>query len=408
MPDINLLNDTRSTTNGSSSAKKAAPSPVQYSKVDDSKKGEHPLVKPSGPSLWLRSLFTKKPKGAPLPKKPVAPVIPKMGAEVKKDPNDIFADLDMPETVLVKRPVPESPRPVTPPTVHLEQPPARSSSVTPTPRPVPPVVSQPAVEGGPLRMPSQPPRIPPIANRPVTPTPQPSRIPPVTPGAPMQKPTIPPLPPQKRAAGKKKEKEETNETGEFGVNLLPEEFVTSYNPRKKLITAGLVTLAAILAVGIVDVSLLLYKETQVKKTDEKNVEVATVVAKIKNLETDQKAAIAFKAQNDVLRQLLNRHVYWTQFLNKFQQYTIPSVFYPSGISLDLGGVVTMTGIAPDLSTVLQQLAVYQGATDLVTSANINTVTHNTKNSTYSFVIDFTFNPAVFYRPLDTNTTTTTK
>lgn len=401
MPDINLIEDTK-TPNDGSSMKKTPPAPLRYSSVEEVTKGDHPLMKPSGPMLWLKSLFSRRPKGKPAERPKPSPTPPKIG-EIKKDPKDIFGELDMPETVMMTRRAPAEPRMPAPAASRIVQTPAGSSLNGPTvPHPAPVVLSrpQPAIEGSPLRMPNVLPAAPQIqatrANIPAAPLPRPA--------------SIPPLQGQKKVPkdlGKKKGKRSEDEVEEFeGVNLLPEELVSTFNPKKKLTTVGLVALAAVLLVGIVDVSLLLWKETQVKKTNEKTAEVNQVISRIKGLEADQRLAIAYKAQNDVLRQLLNRHVYWTQFLNKFQQYTLPSVYYPGGISLDLGGVSSMTGSAPDLETVLNQLAIYQNAPDLVQSASIDTITRNATGDTYSFVIDFMFNPAVFYRPLDIPATTT--
>ncbi len=400
MPDINLIDDTKTPDGDPSTTKRTPPAPLQYSKVEDGKKGDRPLMKPSGPVLWLKSLFSRTPKGKKtITPKPTPP--PKIG-EIKKDPDDIFADIDVPDTVLMARRPEAEPRPPGPVASRIVQPPAGSSKdMTPTPRAATPAVpqAQPPMEGAPLRPPVRPPAVPPViaqrANLPPASTLRPA--PPVPPH------DVAKLAPQKQA-DKKKPDADSEDYG--GVNLLTEEFDESFNPRKKLITLGLVAAAAVLLVGIVDVSLLLWKETQVKKTTEKTAEVNQMIGRIQALEPDQRLAIAYKAQNDVLRQLLNQHVYWTQFLGTFQQYTLPDVIYPSGISLDLGGTVSLTGMAPDLETVLAQLAVYQNAPTLVQSAAIDTITRDQRGETYSFVIDLVFNPSVFYRPIDTPSTTT--
>ena len=397
MPDINLIEDTKTPNGDSSTAKKAPSAPLQYSNVEDAKKGDHPLMKPSGPSLWLKSLFSRNSEGKKVstPK----PTSPKIG-EVKKDPDDIFADFDAPGTVLMARRPAAEPRVPTQPASRIVQTPAGSSiGAAPVQRaaPVPVPQPQPAIEGAPLKTPVVPPFAARRANIPPAPTLRPA-------------PAAPPHDAGNKAprdAAKKKPKRSDADAGELGgVNLLTEEFDEAFNPRKKLTTLGLVAAAAALLVGIVDVSLLLWKETQVKKTNDKTAEVNQMIATIKELEPDQRLAIAYRAQNDVLRQLLNRHVYWTQFLNRFQQYTLPDVFYPSGISLDLGGSVSMTGVAPDLETVLSQFAIYQNAPDLVQSAAVNTITRDSGGERYSFVIDLVFNPTVFYRPIGAPPTTT--
>ncbi len=204
----------------------------------------------------------------------------------------------------------------------------------------------------------------------------------------------------------------TEDQGFDGVNLLPEELVTTFDPKKKLTTIGLTALATALAIGILEVALLLWQETRVQKTEEKRAEVTATIQNIKSLENEQRKAILLKSSNDIIRQLLNRHVYWTKFLDSFERYTLPTVFYPGGLTIDVGGGISLTGIAPDIETITQQLTIYQTAANFIKDIKIDSISRSPEGGGYGFVADFTFLPDVYYNPIDQssgggNTTTNT-
>ncbi|MBI4089819.1 MAG: hypothetical protein HY421_00285 [Candidatus Kerfeldbacteria bacterium] len=372
MPDINLLSDTRQDEPRRSKPKAVPPAPVEYSSPDARSETSNQLRKPSGIGLWIRSLWRgrtpKKPANRPLPRaaaQPGAKRAPDAPASAGPEPEDIFADIPAMTGGPAKRRPP---------------PPASFSPTGPPPGEFPPLPKLPAW--------NEPPPVRPALK-------SATGIPPVAPPPPPRRTLNIPPPPRRpgRAAAA------PAESG--SVNLLPAELVSTFNPQQKLTTLGLTALATALLVGIIDVPLLLWKETQVRRTNEKRVEVAEVIAKIKSLEKEQRQAITLKASNDVVRQLLNRHVYWTKLLELFERYTLPSVNYPSGITADVTGTLNLVGSAPDIETILQQLAVYQRASELVKTVTIDTVNREKDGTNrYSFVADFTLAPTAFYRPID--------
>lgn len=408
MPDINLLQDTKGGDESGKPKKPVGPK-IEYSKPDNRKGIDTPLAKPSGIVLWFRSLFRKRtPTPKPSPPQQKKMKEPKFGTTAK-EPEDIFANLDVPDTVLMQRRTQDagSTAPGPAATRIVQEAAGRMTRVVPPkPQQKPVTVTappEPIIEGGPLRMPSapqppstiEPPRVPPE--------------PPLPPSPPPPKPAARPILQRGKLPQAKKDVQEKKPIEEFeGVNLLPEEMVTTFNPKKKLVTLGFVALAASLFVGIVDVGLVLWKDTQVRKTDEKRLEVARVVEKIKSLEAEQKQAIVFKAENEAMLLLLQRHMYWTKFLDLFERATLPEIFYPAGIQATAGGAVSLTGSAPDLQSILRQVASYQLATDLISSVAVNTISYDSKSTRYSFIIELSFNPSVYFDAPSTTQKTATE
>lgn len=399
MPDINLLQDTKQESTDADKARKIPPGKILYTNPVKEKNQNKGLVKPSGLVLWFKSLFRRRIPNAPKPSSKPKDNPPSFGDGKKpNEPEDIFASIPDPGMTMVRQKEEFEPMHQGVKASRVVQEPAGGLASVRTPfvpnRPVA-APEQPSRSAEPVRMPSS--DIGEFRGTPTLPNVEPFAVKPADRPAP-----VPPKP-----AAKKKDKHDKHGEDEFeGVNLLPEELMTNFNPNKRLTTLGLAAAAAVIVVGIVFVSLQLWKQTQVQKTDEKRLEVIEVLAKISRLKSDQKAAIAFKASNERIIELFSRHVYWTKFFDKFEQYTLPTVYYPNGIQLSVGSGVSLTGIAPDMETILQQLAVYQAATDFVSTADIATITRQRSETAtvngYTFVVDLTFNPTLFYRPISSS------
>jgi len=409
MPDINLLGDTNPATSESGGKKRpVSPPRFEMSRPEAMKGVDRPLKKPSSFGLWLRSALTGKPKNGQRPVPPTPPVPqprvqPKGSPSVRSgnEPVDIFADVGADVGGPARpKPVSNTPGPTGPKPGEfppLPSMPKWSPQATPAaPQPAsPPAPNLPA--GAPVSR-LQPlgsvrtmPGLPAQKSAPLSPTPaRPSGL------------RIPPLSAARRSGERTAQAE-----FEAGMNLLPEDLVTSYDPKKKLTTVILVFVAAVLVVGIAYVSLLLWKETVSRRAAETSDRVGQIEAQIrsKDLQEGQKGAVALRDANKTLKKLLDTHIYWTRFLQYFERYTLSTVSFPSGVSATPGGVMTLTGSAPTLQAVVAQMKVYQYAFDFIVAANVNTVTHNVKEGTYTFVADIIFNPAVLLNPITKPTNT---
>ncbi|MBI4092867.1 MAG: hypothetical protein HY420_03000 [Candidatus Kerfeldbacteria bacterium] len=392
MPDINLLEEKEEADEKSAAKPKIPPARIEYSSPESKAEHGRLLKKPSTFSLWFRSLFRRPGAQHPRPTPPVtgeksAPRRPSPDTTKSNiaEPEDIFADLPSYGGGPVKKPAGPSPQPPAPsgPKPGDFPPLPRMSEWTPTT--------------------GQSPRKPPA-------TPRPPRPQTLGESSPSSSPLSPLISQIKRKPARQALRQRAPVAEEdAGVNLLPEELVVDFEPRKKLTTLGLVALAAALVVGVIDVSLLLWKETQVKKTREKEGEVAQTVQRIKALETEQRRAIALRSSTRTIRALLNTHIYWTEFLKKFEKYTLPTVIYPGGITTTFRAGITLTGRAPDIATITKQLAVYQQATDFIKTAKVENIIRNHEKGsegTYNFIVDLTFVDEVYNNPVDALTAPT--
>lgn len=410
MPDINLLDDTKD----SNERKKMKPPPpprLEYSVPTVNDGSPRPLKKPSGFGLWARSLFRR-----PDPKKPALQATPPQKSAAVRPAKpvstpagqavDIFSDLGS-EIGGPRSPAAAPTRGVIPASGRTELPPL----------PRPPSWQTPMNAAST----SSPPPLPSTARPPIQPL---GGLSPLAggfsgaSGSGIGRPVPPPPPPPKKTSdqpkpkksflsfftsfGKAKQSPTADDSGESlgGVNLLPDELVTTFDPRKRLITVGLVAVATALVIGILNFGLLLWKNTQVRRTQEKQVLVREATAEIQKLEVEQRKAIALKTSNDLIRQLLNRHIYWTKFLDLFEQATLPEVRFPAGITASVNSPVSLNGVTKDLETMIRQINTFRLNRSFITEVKSDAFARDEKTGEVGFIVNLSFHPNSYFDPVD--------
>ncbi len=93
--------------------------------------------------------------------------------------------------------------------------------------------------------------------------------------------------------------------------------------------------------------------------------------------------------------LLNKHIYWTNFFALLEKYTLPEVRF-SGFAATNSGTLTLNANAPDYATMAKQLKILQtdNAKEFVTEVEIS---GGTKSDTgVNFSVSLVLNPDLFY------------
>lgn len=93
--------------------------------------------------------------------------------------------------------------------------------------------------------------------------------------------------------------------------------------------------------------------------------------------------------------LLNKHIYWTNFFVLLEKYTLAEVKF-SGFAATNGGALTLNATAPDYATMAKQLKILQTevAQEFVTEVDIS---GGTKSETgVAFSVALVLNPDLFY------------
>jgi len=193
---------------------------------------------------------------------------------------------------------------------------------------------------------------------------------------------------------------------DFGVNLMPEELEGDMLlAKKRLVQFGLLALGSVIVCLLVFAGLFLYESSIENKTTNLGQEIGIVEEEISLYREMQKSAINLKQRTDAIRDLMDEHVYWTNFFVKLEEYTAENVYFISFSGDITGGRVSLTARAASFLDVGRQLLVFQEASDFleeveISGASISAESTNLgENSTERPVVDFSINlqviPSVF-------------
>lgn len=206
---------------------------------------------------------------------------------------------------------------------------------------------------------------------------------------------------------KKSGKEDLNSReGRLDVNLIPEELAKKPEIKlsKKLFISGLIIFISILLIvgGYLGISYYQFKITE--QIEELEVKIANLNKQIAQYEEGKSAALALQQRLETLRQLLDNHVYWTQFFDLLEKYTISEVYY-TNFSMAGKDKLSISAVGKDYNSVAKQLLVFQNAVDFVANVRIDAASAevNQDEGGYagvSFSINLEFLPGVFLKPIE--------
>ncbi|MFA5021888.1 MAG: hypothetical protein WC508_02330 [Patescibacteria group bacterium] len=214
---------------------------------------------------------------------------------------------------------------------------------------------------------------------------------------------------REKKAGKVKNKSrgfKREKTDILDVNLIPAEL--GKRPElelgKRLFASGAVILGFILliAAGYLGITWYQVKVTQDISGVESRIE--TLDQEIVQYEKDKQVALDMQQSLESVRQLLNQHVYWTNFFNLLEKNTIGEVKY---VNFSMAGQnkLVISAFGKDYHSVAKQLIAFQKATDFVKNVKIDAasaeIDPETGNYTgVNFNIDLEFQPNVFLKPIE--------
>jgi len=107
---------------------------------------------------------------------------------------------------------------------------------------------------------------------------------------------------------------------------------------------------------------------------------------------------------NLVRGLLDKHVYWSQFFASLEQHTSKEVFF-TNFSMSGTESVILTAVGQDYVSVAEQLVAFQEATDFIRSVRINSGSAIIDQEVGDYAgVDFTANldfvPGVFLNPIE--------
>ncbi|PIS40841.1 MAG: hypothetical protein COT26_01185 [Candidatus Kerfeldbacteria bacterium CG08_land_8_20_14_0_20_43_14] len=216
-------------------------------------------------------------------------------------------------------------------------------------------------------------------SKPVIPPP-PAPPPPVKPAVPLpQIPVVKPVvkkeekSPEAKSQPSKTSKPEPIFGSGLNVNLVPEEYQPKSGPKARVFI-DLSILIPIFVIAALSIGLFLYKNNIQQKISLIDNEYNTISTQIASLTTGtlSYAQVLQQKTSDVNR-VLNQHIYWDNFFQRLEKYTLPSVTY-SNMTVDVGGSVSLSAVGKSFNDVGNQLLIFKQAQDFVTDVTISSAT----------------------------------
>lgn len=155
------------------------------------------------------------------------------------------------------------------------------------------------------------------------------------------------------------------------VNLVPEHVVSEAQGIPWGIYAGTVVVVLGLWVAVSGYAISRANKAETK-VQELNAKLTQTNVLVKEYEADKNVHVALQKQFSHVQALLDGHVYWTPFLQKLEETTIPDVYY-LGITANRNGDVTLRSIAKTYTAAARQIRAFERSSTFVKSLQVNQV-----------------------------------
>lgn len=185
------------------------------------------------------------------------------------------------------------------------------------------------------------------------------------------------------------------------VNLIPEEL--NKHPEleigKKLFSLGTVIGIFALLILVGHFGIAWYQSSIATETQKVEDGIKLVDAQIAEFEKNRTEAREFQEYLSRVKQLLDGHIYWSKFFEKFEQHTSREVFY-SNFSMAGTEKLTISATAKDYVAIAEQLVAFEEADDFIKNARITAATAeiDSEDGSYlgvNFTINLEFIPGIF-------------
>jgi len=196
----------------------------------------------------------------------------------------------------------------------------------------------------------------------------------------------------------------TDEQRVLNVDLIPAEL--SKYPElelpKKIFSSGLIILAVVLAIGAVYLGMTWYQLKVNNQLDELNGEITSLEKQIGAYESQKTSAIALQKKLEMIRRLLDNHIYWTKFFDLLEKHTTSEVYY-TNFSMAGTDKLVLSAVGKDYESVAKQLIAFQQASDFIQEVKIDAASaelnDNGEYSRVTFNINLVLIPEVFKEPI---------
>ncbi|OGY42858.1 MAG: hypothetical protein A2729_03010 [Candidatus Buchananbacteria bacterium RIFCSPHIGHO2_01_FULL_39_14] len=186
------------------------------------------------------------------------------------------------------------------------------------------------------------------------------------------------------------------------INLMPAELAKhpELELSRKLTQTGLIFGGAILLVIVIYLGITWYQLVIARKIQKLEAEITRLDTQIASRKIEQDAALDLAKRLEMVKQMLDNHVYWTKFFEMLERYTIDEVYY-TNFAMAGHDKLIIAAVAKDYQSVAKQLVAFKQAKDFIQDVRIDAAQAQIDASGFyqgvSFNINLEFLPEVFIK-----------
>jgi hypothetical protein len=148
-----------------------------------------------------------------------------------------------------------------------------------------------------------------------------------------------------------------NNVGVLETNLIDKSDYSFFDTGKKARALSLGVLGSVLIVSLLYFGLLYWEYTELSRLKDEKVAIVDLESEVKKLELETKEAKQFQAKLNFATQIIDKHVYLTNFFDFLESKTLSNVFYSGEIELEFGTPHSFTTRTDDYESMKNQLMV---------------------------------------------------
>lgn len=159
---------------------------------------------------------------------------------------------------------------------------------------------------------------------------------------------------------------------------------------------GFAVLLSVFILGAIYVYVMYGEQRIVAEQNRQKEEIAKIEEKILDFTQLNKDINILGQEIKLVQDVLNRHIYWTNFFELLEKYTVSDVYY-SGLAVGTNGGLTLNASTNSYDSVAKQLKVLNGekAKEFATEASITGAKRDAEG-TVTFQVVLALNQSLFY------------
>jgi hypothetical protein len=179
------------------------------------------------------------------------------------------------------------------------------------------------------------------------------------------------------------------------VNLIPEG--TYLLPPSKILNSVFRSIIlGVLLICLAYFSIAIYRVNVVRQDTQLSTEIGQISQQLEQLKPVETEATILSNKFNAVKTLFNNHIYWTQFLAKLEELTLPDVYY-AGLNARTDGFLALEAVAPDYLTLAKQLKRFHDNTDAVESVEVTNISGNSSAKGVNFNLLLKLKPELYFK-----------